>query len=109
MHPDAKNVGAHLDETVSHVRDLLGRARQLAEIDAAVRTWAQEPLSGSLRVANMHNGVLIVFIENAAAYTALRYRQQELMEALRQRFGMTIDKIEIKTMPNVRSGRPDRV
>jgi hypothetical protein len=100
MQPDAKNVGMHLDNAPSGLRDLLGRARQLAEIDSAVRDWAGTPLNQHLRVANVRQGALVIYIENAAAYTALRYRQQELLERLRQQCKITISKIEIKTMPS---------
>lgn len=99
MHPDAKNVGAHLDENPSPVRGLLDRVRQLTRINDALRNWAQPPLGEGLRVANLRHGVLVIYIENAAAYTALRYRQQELTAFLQEALGLTITKIEIKLRP----------
>lgn len=106
---EAQSVGSHLDRTPPLVRDLLGRARRLVEIERVIHAWAQAPLSNSLRVANVRDGVLVLLIENAAAYTAIRYRQQELLEVLRQRLGMTIRKVEMKTVPAVPSGAADRV
>jgi hypothetical protein len=105
MHPDAKNVGAHLDEAPSRVRGLLDRARQLAKIDEAIRTWAQPPLSDGLRVANLRYGVLVLYIDSAVAYTALRYRQQELIDVLQQTLALTVTKIEMKTRPTAQNSK----
>ncbi len=96
MHADAKNVGAHLDHPDSPVHELLQRARRLEETQQVLREWAREPLSRSLRIANERDGVMVVYADSAAAFTQLRYRQQELLQVLREQLGSPSLKLEIK-------------
>lgn len=99
MHPDAKNVGAHLVNPDSPLHALFDRARGLTVIQQFVRQWAGEPLGRSLRVANERDGMVVVYADSAAAYTQLRYRQQELLQVLQSRLGNALLKLEIKMKP----------
>lgn len=105
MHPDAKSVGAHLDSPGSPLHALLDRARGLTTLQQLVRQWAGEPLGRSLHVANERDGIVVVFADSAAAFTQLRYRQQELLQALQARSGNTLLKLEIKMRPAAQNGR----
>ena len=102
--PDAKGIGACLDEPGSSVHSVLARARQLAEIQSALRDWAGEPLASSLTIANERDGTLIIYAASAAALTQVRYKQQELIHFLRQRLGLASTKVEVKINPPARSG-----
>lgn len=104
MHADAKNVGAHLDNPESPVRALLDRARGLGTIQQLIRDWAGEPLAQSLRIANDREGVVVVYADSAAAFTELRYRQQELVQLLKARPGSSTVTLEIKMRPAAQSG-----
>lgn len=109
MHADAKTVGAHLDQPGSPVQTLLHRAQHLGDIQQLLRDWAHEPLAHSLRIANERDGVVVVYADSAAAYTQVRYRQQELLNLLRQRLGPAYQKVEIKMRPAAQNGGSTRV
>ena len=102
--PDAKGIGACLNEPGSSLHSLLSRAGQLAEIQSAIRDWAGEPLASSLMIANERDGTLIIYAASAAALTQVRYRQQELIHFLRQRLGLAFTKVEVKINPSAGSG-----
>ena len=99
--PDAVGIGACLNDPGSSVHHLLARARRLAEIQAAIRGWAGEPLASSLTIANERDGVLVVYAASAAALTQVRYKQQELIQFLRERLVSTAIKLEVKINPAV--------
>lgn len=96
---DAKGIGTYLGDPGSSVHKLMARARQLTEIQALIRDWAGEPLASSLSVANERDGTLIIYAASAAALTQVRYKQQELIQLLHQRLGLTSKKIEVKIYP----------
>lgn len=103
MHADAKNVGAHLDKPGSPVHRLLHQARRFGEIQQILRQilrdWTLEPLARSLRIANERDGVVVVYVDSAAAFTQLRYRQQDLIQAMRDRLNSNSLMLEIKMRP----------
>ena len=102
--PDAKGIGACLNDPDSSVHSLLARASQLADIQSALRDWAGEPLASSLTIANERDGVLVIYAASAAALTQVRYKQQELIHFLRQRLGLASTKVEVKINPTAKSG-----
>ena len=102
--PDTKGIGAYLGDAGSSVQKLMARAAQLTEIQALIRDWAGEPLASSLSVANERDGTLVVYAASAAALTQVRYKQQELIQFLHQRLGLTSKKIEVKINPAAKSG-----
>lgn len=101
---DAKGIGAYLGDPGSSLHKLMARATQLTEVQALIRDWAGEPLASSLSVANERDGTLVVYAASAAALTQVRYKQQELIQFLRQRLGLTSTKIEVKINPAASSG-----
>ena len=104
-HADIKNVGAHLENSDSLLQGLLDRARSLGETQQILRNWAMEPLSRSLRIANARDGVVVVYADSAAAFTQLRYRQQELLQLLQTTLGKPDLTLEIKMRPAARDGQ----
>jgi hypothetical protein len=102
--PDAIGIGACLNDPGSSLHKLLARAAQLTEIQTAIRDWAGEPLASSLTVANERDGTLVVYAASAAALTQVRYKQQELIQFLQQRLGLTSKKLEVKINPSAKSG-----
>jgi len=102
--PDAIGIGACLNDPGSSVHHLLARAGRLAKIQTAIREWAGEPLASSLTIANERNGVLVVYAASAAALTQVRYKQQELIQFLRERLSLTSTKLEVKINPTARGG-----
>jgi hypothetical protein len=99
-HEDAQSVGACFGDLKSPIGKLFSRARRLAELESAVRSWAGEPLARSLRVANERDGILVIYATSAAALTQVHYRQKELL----QRLGTSIRKIEAKVLPTAPCG-----
>jgi len=99
MHAEDNRLGAHLIHPDSPVQGLLRRASRLEGIQTMLRTWAREPLASSLRVANEREGVVVVFVESAAAHTQLRYRQQDMLQVLRDGLGNPTLQLEIKMRP----------
>jgi len=96
MDADAKNVGAHLELPDSPVGELLRRARWLAEIDQIFRDWVPAPIARAMRVANFRDGIIVIYVDSAAALTQLRYSEQELLQVLTQRLKPPCKKLEIK-------------
>ena len=109
MNADAENVGAHLLSQGSPASALLARARQLEMIQSMIRDWAQAPLASALRIANERGGVVVLHVDSAAALTQLRFRQQELLQLLRQRLDSPSLQLEIQLRPASQIGRSARV
>ena len=102
--PDGKNVGAHLDAPDSSVGLLLSRARGLGELQQTLSEWAAEPLARFLRIANLRDGVVVVHADSAAAFTQLRYRQQELVQVLQERLQDPVLTLQIRMVPAASHG-----
>lgn len=99
MHADDDRLGAHLVHPDSPVQDLLRQASRLEGIQKMLRDWAREPLASSLRIANEREGVVVVYVDSAAAHTQLRYRQQEMLQLLRDGLGNPSLSLQIKMRP----------
>jgi hypothetical protein len=102
--PDAVLIGACINDPGSALHQLLARAGRLAEIQTAIRDWAGEPLASSLTIANERDGSLVVYAASAAALLQVRYKQQELIQFLQGRLGLTSTKLEVKIYPAARNG-----
>ena len=102
--PDALGIGACLNDPGSSLHHLMARASHLAAIQTAIRDWAGEPLASSLTIANERDGILVVYAASAAALTQVRYKQQELIQFLRERLVSASTKLEVKISPSAKSG-----
>lgn len=79
---------------------LLVRAEQIDTLNRALRGWTSEPWLDGIRVANASiDGALILFADNAAVLTSLRYKRDALLLHLRERHGLSFSRIEAKIRP----------
>lgn len=78
-------------------------------IQSMIRDWAKAPLASALRIANERDGVVVLHVDSAAALTQLRFRQQELIQLLRQRLDSPSLHLEIQLRPASRFNRSGRV
>ncbi len=107
---EAKSVGAILDGARSRVRTLLDEAQRLETIQSGLNDWAARhartsagspatPTDSPLRIVAERDETLVIYGNSAAALTALRYRQDDLLRYLRERFSITASKIVTKVEP----------
>jgi hypothetical protein len=101
---DAVGIGTCFSDPGSTLHHLMARAGRLADIQTAIRAWAGEPLASSLTIANERDGVLVLYAASAAALLQVRYKQQELIQFLRERLNLASTKLEVKIHPAARSG-----
>tara|TARA_R110000787_G_scaffold12074_9_gene39231 strand:+ start:329 stop:664 length:336 start_codon:yes stop_codon:yes gene_type:complete len=81
------------------LENLFDLVRQIRELDDAVSAWLGDSEQQSVRVANLRAETLVVFSDNAAATTRLRYQREDLLEHLRQHHGFDVYRLEIKVKP----------
>jgi hypothetical protein len=88
-----------LDSQPRRLNDLLSHAHRLADINRALAQWSTEPWLAQVRVANIREGAVILFSSSAAALVPLRYRSQELLTWLNERFHLGCTRVETKVRP----------
>ena len=81
------------------VADILGRARFLARIRAALLEVLPEAIAPQMQVAGYDDYLLRLHVGNAAWATRLRYMEANLRQALAQRMRLHIDRVEVKVRP----------
>lgn len=81
------------------VADILGRARFLARIRAALLDVLPEAIAPQMQVAGYDDYLLRLHVGNAAWATRLRYMEANLRQALAQRMRLHIDRVEVKVRP----------
>jgi hypothetical protein len=91
---DARSLGEALDQP--QLQTLLARAGRLADLQRELRAHLQQPWATALRVANLRGTTLAIHADHAAAATAFRHRQDEVLKALNQRLGLQLQRIELK-------------
>lgn len=79
--------------------DILGRARFLARIRAALLEILPATTAPHLQVAAYEDYQLRLHVANAAWATRLRYMETQLARALAQRMRLQVDGIRIKVRP----------
>lgn len=79
--------------------DILGRARFLARIRAALLEILPDAAAPYLQVAAYEDYQLRLHVPNAAWATRLRYMETQLARALAQRMRLQVDGIRIKVRP----------
>jgi hypothetical protein len=75
------------------------RVRRIETLDRALHQWSREPWLSAIRVANLRGDTLVVFSDNAAAATTMRYRREDLLAYLRERHGLAVGRLETKVRP----------
>lgn len=81
------------------VADILGRARFLARIRAALLEILPEAAAPHIQVAAYESHHLRLHVASAAWATRLRYMEQQLTRALAQRMQLQVNGIRIKVRP----------
>tara|TARA_B100002052_G_scaffold298627_1_gene332737 strand:- start:66 stop:518 length:453 start_codon:yes stop_codon:yes gene_type:complete len=81
------------------IADVLGRARFLARIRAALLEVLPPAAAPHLQIAAYEAYVLRLHVDNAAWATRLRYMDSALKQALAQRMRLQIDRIDTKVRP----------
>lgn len=79
---------------------LLEQVRRIEALNLALRQWTNDPWLNSIRVANLRGDTLVLFADNAAVATTLRYQREALAAYLRERCGLAINRIEAKVRPS---------
>jgi len=97
--PDGKTIDQWLSHQPTGVRDVLDRARLIADITRELHLWSPEPWIRQIRVANIRNDTLIVYATSATVLVQLRYRRQSLLSWLNQRFQLGCTEVEAKVRP----------
>lgn len=90
---------SRLLQQAGDVEPLLQRVRRIEAWDRALHQWCSEPWLSAIRVANLRGDTLVVFSDNAAAATTMRYRREDLMAYLRERHGLKVGRVETKVRP----------
>jgi len=97
---DGRPIGEWLRQQPDSLRDLLDRARLLAEMNRALPSWTTDAWIKQVQIVNVRDGTLVIHAHSAAALVQLRYRKQSLLAWCNDRFGTDCQKLEAK----VRSG-----
>ncbi|SHH22401.1 hypothetical protein SAMN04488068_2951 [Hydrocarboniphaga daqingensis] len=101
MQDDARPLLTQLRAQASPLRDLIGHAERIAALDVALRRWTSEPWFQSIRLANIRGDTAVLFATNAAALVPLRYRQQALLDYMREQLRLPCTKLETKVRPKL--------
>lgn len=78
---------------------LLTRVDRIDLLNRALRGWTTEPWLNAIRVANASDEALILFADNAAVLTTLRYKREALLLYLREQYGQPFSRIEARVRP----------
>lgn len=82
---------------------LLELVHQISAIDEALSQWLGDPTQTTVRVANLRDETLVLFSNNAAATTRLRYERESLLTHLREQHGFEVRHLEIRVKPTRRT------
>jgi hypothetical protein len=97
---DGRPLQQWLNAQPRQVDEVLARARRLAEINRSLTQWSDEPWLGFVRVANVRAETVVLFSSSAAALVPLRYRSQDLLAWLNEKFQLDCTKLETKVRPD---------
>lgn len=81
------------------VANILGRARFMARIRAALLEVLPDAIAPQMQVAAYENHRLRLHVANAAWATRLRYMEDTIRRALAQRMRLQIDRVDVKVRP----------
>lgn len=100
MTADPSSLHGRLAGSPGELSGLLDQVRRIEALNRALRQWTKDPWLDSIRVANLRGDTLVLFADNAAVATALRYRREALGAYLDERCGLRIKRIEAKVRPS---------
>lgn len=99
MHDDPKPIHAQLTQQRNSLGNLLARAERIRQLNELLRQWTQERWLQSVRVANIREDTLVLFVASAAVLIPLRRREAALLDHLRQTARIPCTRVEIKVRP----------
>lgn len=103
LHPDMgstpQSIQSLLHVAAPDIADILGRARFLARIRAALLEILPDAAAPHVQVAAYEDYHLRLHVANAAWATRLRYMENQLARALAQRMRLQVNGIRIKVRP----------
>ena len=98
MNADPALLHGRLLQQPGDFEPLLQRVRRLQALNSLLQRWTSEPWLTAIRVANLRGETLVVYADNAAALTALRYRRDSLLGWLQQQ-GVPVLKLDMRVRP----------
>lgn len=78
---------------------LLQRVQRLQALNRLLQGWTSEPWLSAIRIANLRGDTLVIYADNAAAMTSLRYRSESLLDWLKQQ-GVPVLKLDLRIRPS---------
>ncbi|SEQ93293.1 Protein of unknown function [Solimonas aquatica] len=77
----------------------LARLRQLQAINQSLPQWCAEPWVKQLRVANLREGVVVVYSASATALVPLRHRSNAFLRWLKDYHGLDCQRLALSVRP----------
>jgi hypothetical protein len=75
------------------------RARQLSDINHALRDWCDAPWVQQIRVANIRDQTVILYCASASALVPFRQYSKSLLVWLNSRYRLNCTSVETKVRP----------
>ena len=104
---NAGRLDMHLEHSASLPRGLVAHARQLIELNRALKSWLAPwgAWTQHISLANFRSPSATLFVATAAVATPLRYRQQEILAWLGEQTGERFTRLEVsvRALPGQRS------
>ena len=89
----------------SRLKQLADKTRALRHLSGQLRDIVDQPLSGHVEVAALHDGCLVIKTDSAAWASQLRYKTPEIIARLGTMAGFeTIKSIRIRVAPQTTGG-----
>lgn len=96
IHKSVRSAGQLLKGPNHILQSLVTQSRELLKVEAIAGRYIEEPFS----ISSLKNNELTVFTVSGASATRLRYRQRNLISALR-RDGIDVKSFKIKVQPEL--------
>lgn len=94
---NASRLDTHLNHSASLPQGLIAHARQLIELNRALKDWLAPQSAGAqqVKLANFRAPGATLIVSSAALATPLRYRQQEILAWLGEQTGERFTRLQI--------------
>lgn len=99
MNDDSRSIDQCLHGGRSTVRALLTRAGMLRKVQQCLHQHFDEPWARHLRVANIRDATLVLFVDNAASLTRVRFLEARILGVVRDELRHTVWKLEARVKP----------
>ena len=99
MTDESRSIDDCLNGGRSTVRSLLTRAAMLREVQQCLRRHFDAPWARQLRVANIRDATLVVYVDNAASLTRVRFLEARILGVVRDELRHTVLKLEAQVRP----------